>query len=634
MPTRSGKKRPTGGIYETIDRPRQTHFTPRNRTVLSKAHTLSALSTRQQTLTQIDFVSRMSPEDEGSDPDYIFEAAPRSRKRRKTMPATVCAPKLPEKKTRSNKRKRTSNEESEGAENTLDDSEAVAPRQTEPETTTTTAMPPPKTPRKVIKTEIPSSQSPATTPLSIQSRRSTRNKSRSPLKDKSTNIRNTPAPHTRSIKKISWKPRLEVRDTFDDANGDIQAFFKIQHSESNLGTSERDFAYSSPSGAGTTIPNSKSDSGLGLSGDTGATSLGPATTQVKQQIKTEVRDSDSESEEEELEEEAFDAGADTQAALEHAEILVSSSSHETGLDSDLAEEQPNYIPTDAEIVHASDREDDAPNMPSTTDEPRRNTWLGLLHSSSQEDHPTPSASRPSTTLPHLDEVSAQLYADVDRYTQNLPRSHQLRTSLFDKASRPASPPKVGHNPYTHNHNTRSQRTQNPTTQHPQLLFSSSPHHPVPLSQATTVDVTQHSPLASRTQLPPSSQLPTASEAQLPFSSQLQSQYLPVLPRSSPNLPPRPVSASKPSSSTTAQPQPSLNAGNAPSSPTPPAQPPLMVPSSSPLYGRESRDGSQASPLWDGNPLTDSQLLPDSLMDLSIPPPPMMWTQESLVEEEG
>ncbi|TVY35722.1 hypothetical protein LOCC1_G008189 [Lachnellula occidentalis] len=83
----------------------------------------------------------------------------------------------------------------------------TSPRRTQASST----MPPPRTPRRIFRQEIPSSESP-TTPISTHSRGSAR---RSPLKKMSIN---TPIPFStgRRGEKSSGKlPRLEVKDTFD-----------------------------------------------------------------------------------------------------------------------------------------------------------------------------------------------------------------------------------------------------------------------------------------------------------------------------------------------------------------------------------------------------------------------------------
>jgi len=87
-----------------------------------------------------------------------------------------------------------------------------------------TEMPPPQTPRRILATEIPSSQSPAT-PLSVPSRRSLR---RSPLKETSIN---TPIPfNTGRRPEVSPEklPKLEVKDTYDTA--DTSQFSRVPSS--------------------------------------------------------------------------------------------------------------------------------------------------------------------------------------------------------------------------------------------------------------------------------------------------------------------------------------------------------------------------------------------------------------------
>lgn len=557
------------------------------------------------------------------------------------MPDTVSAPTAQATKTRSTKRKAARHDRLEEGGTALENELGEASTQTEPGISTNTVMPPPKTPRKIIKTEIPSSQSPATTPLSIQSRTSSRHQSRSPLKAKSTNIRNSQSIHARTIKKISWTPRLEVKDTFDDENEATQAILPIDRSESNPteGGSEHHFASNNPSGSGFIIPNSRTDSSLSLSKESEIDTCEVPTAQPTQPFKTEVRDSDSEGDEDNLDEEDFGAGADTQAALDHVEILVSSSSNEPSLCSDPIDEQPHSISADADTTETSTRDDEAAVPTSILDTPSKNQRFLKLYTNSNPQPPTSAPTQPHTPPPQpspSDEASAQLYADLDRHTQSQTRTPlpPHRTSLLEKASRPASPPKAAHNRYTHNRNTQRTQTQTQATQN--LLSNvptSSPHGHVPLSQATTTDTTQRSPLASRTQLPPSSQPPTGSEAHIPSSPQLQSQHLPVLPPSSPSrhpefttnpFPAQLASSTNPPLTRAFATDPQFDAQTAP-----------LVFSSSPVAG-DGGGSHRASPLWNGEPLTDSQLLPDSLMDMTLPPPPplMVWTQESLVEEEA
>ncbi|PVH87649.1 hypothetical protein DL98DRAFT_509862 [Cadophora sp. DSE1049] len=94
----------------------------------------------------------------------------------------------------------------------------------EPQPSPLQEMPPPQTPRRILATEIPSSQSPAT-PVSIPSRRSLR---RSPLQETSIN---TPIPfNTGRRPEVSPDklPKLEVKDTYDTA--DTSQFSRVPSS--------------------------------------------------------------------------------------------------------------------------------------------------------------------------------------------------------------------------------------------------------------------------------------------------------------------------------------------------------------------------------------------------------------------
>jgi hypothetical protein len=88
-------------------------------------------------------------------------------------------------------------------------SKSVAPQPGPSPEEPTESMPPPRTPRRRLGSEIPSSQSPAT-PFSLHSPSSSRR--RTPLRDKSMN---TPIPFSVSPKASAKKtPKLVVRDTF------------------------------------------------------------------------------------------------------------------------------------------------------------------------------------------------------------------------------------------------------------------------------------------------------------------------------------------------------------------------------------------------------------------------------------
>ena len=75
-------------------------------------------------------------------------------------------------------------------------------------------MPPPKTPTKPIRREIPSSQTPPDTPISIRSRHSNSDQFISPLKNKSTNFA-LPNSLTNTPKKVRWATTKVVPDSME-----------------------------------------------------------------------------------------------------------------------------------------------------------------------------------------------------------------------------------------------------------------------------------------------------------------------------------------------------------------------------------------------------------------------------------
>jgi len=91
--------------------------------------------------------------------------------------------------------------------------------------TPATLMPPPVTPRTWRKREIPSSQSPADSPLSTQSRRLVRDYSRSPLKERSTNVT---LPATSTSKGVLWARKLVVEDSLENEEEDSPPLTRLK----------------------------------------------------------------------------------------------------------------------------------------------------------------------------------------------------------------------------------------------------------------------------------------------------------------------------------------------------------------------------------------------------------------------
>ena len=564
MPTRPKKRQPATRVYESTTRPKQTHFTPRNRTVSARNVSSSVPSTRQQTLTQIDFVQRFSPADEDELAPIEEDDRYRARKRRKTMPVV---PPTPTVQTRAAKQRSMKEEleRDDGAEKEngeishLQDTQAalaIAPEIT---------MPPPKTPRTIRKTEIPSSESTAT-PLSTLSRRSMRSISRSPLKERSSNIGIIRQLQTRDAKQSNFIPKLEIRDTFDNGSegSEVSTQAPCTNTES-LGPS------GFPSQSAELSQLGQSGNGMipGVSRDQNKT---PFMCHGTQTIKAEIEDSVDGSEEEDPEDDDinFGVGNETQAALVHAGILSDNLSIEDGFLN-----EPTNPPEEDESHFSMPKALDFGSKPTLTDqsdqllkdnhndisrESVQSIPLSQEESNSGQQPYTLGSDpiTPSKSQSYSLEASAQLTNELRHLTQ--PKNHHpvLETeSQFENSFQDYSPPNLISSSDDEEASARFEDHDSYHTASSELpLPLAPPPLVVPSSQATTVDLTQAPALAI----------------------------------------------------------------------TRPSVQPFHF-SSSPLNSSENGTGSQYSVVWDGKRLTDSQLLPDSLMKDSVQPAP-------LSEEDG
>lgn len=211
-------RRSSSRIQEDEGAPRQTFFTPHNQTFAKRQPATVCPATRQQTLTQIDFVHRLGMPVEDSDLEYeqthISSASAAKRRRISNYNNST-----PSAASRSIKRRslRLQHLQPEDI-----DSNTVSPKpklEDPPQHAVRPAeelMPPPKTPRKNIERVVPSSQSPALTPLSLRSQRYIAIPPQSPLKELSTNVW-SPSRPPRAIKKVNKQPpSLEVKDTYNE----------------------------------------------------------------------------------------------------------------------------------------------------------------------------------------------------------------------------------------------------------------------------------------------------------------------------------------------------------------------------------------------------------------------------------
>jgi len=401
------------------------HFTPRNRSIVSTKPALPTSRTRQQTLTQIDFVARYVPE-EDVDLNYIEEEVSRKRKRRRTLPAED-APATVE--TRASRRRKVKQE----VENESNDSAATTGAQVN--VTQTQSSPesgeirPPTTPVTIRKVEIPSSQSPADTPLSTQSTRSIRSPLRSPLKAKSTNARVPLVFSPKARQAVGWHPKLEVKSSVSWENEDSQHSTTVP-SPRKANQTKNYLVTSNASRIADGHQEGHDDTQGVLLQSTSASENVNRSTQSSLPIdqppahlsaKTEIRDSDDEDEEEEVEED-YEMGNETQGVV-HG--LLQSSEHlqtDSDLDNCVASRGAGSIDEPDTTLRQHHEEEDSPfhdkkSLPDGDDVDKRYTQA--QHQTSNHTLRTESHSNTHPALrSESEEVSAQLTNDLYHQTQH------------------------------------------------------------------------------------------------------------------------------------------------------------------------------------------------------------------------
>lgn len=424
---------------------------------------------------------------------------------------------------------------------------------------------PPVTPRSQRKKEIPSSQSPADTPFSVQSRRSFRIYSRSPLKERSTNLT---LAKTSCRDGARWRKKAEIADSLESREDESPVLMRASTSMAASGpenTSEFGEIFSQ-------LPMDNTitrTAGLDYIADKG------------QRQETERRDS----------------SRDTLARE-----IVDSDEEDDDVDPDASlAEQATLHSKDTRLIQqrAPDHQEDRLRAAGFSSSPQSQQQSNLRNRHSIEGSGlTKHVSMKPTFSPPLippfhrtdsEQASAQLFQDLHRVTEpTLETESQFEAgwnSYHPSANDDDSLPNLLSSP-TPNESSSSVPMTVPT----QLLPShttadltqpnDSPQLklPVPPSQATTTDATQPSPRKM-----PSSQF-FPSPRKLPASSK---------------------AAAFPSS------------------------PPPMPPPSSSLVADPGM-GFQ----WNGVRLTDSQLLPESLLNDSLIGPVRGFglSQESLEEE--
>ena len=214
MSTRSTRRRPTTRTYETEPNIKQIHFPAPKRSIKDRHPSWTSPKRYQQTITQMnpfhaifhpDSESEDSESDEKESEDSVASPVPKKRRKispEKPMPRVI--------ETRSSASKIIKPDPSAGQPHRKGEAREMGVSPSRPPAK---LMPPPQTPRTSRKREIPSSQSPADSPLSTQSRTPVRIYNRSPLKERSTNHM-TLSSRT-AVKPPHWSKRMEVADSME-----------------------------------------------------------------------------------------------------------------------------------------------------------------------------------------------------------------------------------------------------------------------------------------------------------------------------------------------------------------------------------------------------------------------------------
>lgn len=651
MSTGSKKRRSKVRSYETKSPdPKQSVLKSRDHVVQRVLRTPTPANIsekRQETLTQIGYVVYQIPEDMDlnydDDANEDWEETPRVRKRRKigkepAIPVT--------RQTRRSARR--------AAERTLKDEEDEQNLETEPEENriplekaSSALMPPPKTPQSTRRKEVPSSQSPADTPLSIQSKKSHRDLSRSPLKERSTNVRRVKIRDSPARKSVRWAQMLEVADsTEQDDEESLPSIPAPEMTNDSAPTSswaqmpevtdsaEQDDEESLPSvpapemtssisinygmtnnhtrtsGAGSTLPSS-SVGALAcpqqqcLNGD--AEDASAPRTQI---FKSEVSDSEADEDDDD-----FGVEIDTQAALKSIDTDLNNPNTKDGSIPithtwtprrvlDASEPTTSSKQRDWHSQHLSVNVDREPNISTTSFASNtQSSHPQLSNNSMTPQRPkratAPSSSAHSASRSESEQVSLQLTHDLDSHTQTciVPETQSQFESAWHEY-KPAPPP-------SDDDRGPSEPDQPcPSDLTPRALESETVERNIPFEEP------QLPILSPRTALPsslnPPKQHPSSTAAISPSQTTTDE------------------TTQKSSAHSSSQQLRSLS--------PPPPLPAFACSTQSSQSRAPAADGYAGG--WDGVPLTESQLLPDSLMNGTLVGPPSLAGSDWELEGEG
>ncbi|KAL8679712.1 MAG: hypothetical protein Q9186_004030 [Xanthomendoza sp. 1 TL-2023] len=193
----------------------------------------SKLPPQRQTITQMDpFRAQLYPEEDTLDLEedaLTVTGSPSPRKKRKSTSAT------PRTRTvqRSATKRETRSATKRAAEATIKNEVEVSPAVLQPAETIDRSMPKraqrmpwPQTPKTVRRKIVPSSQSPAETPWSSHEGSKKKLKNVTPLGERSVNTPSKVRLCSRR-KSVQWAPKLEVADSTDLESVDVQLFSPV-----------------------------------------------------------------------------------------------------------------------------------------------------------------------------------------------------------------------------------------------------------------------------------------------------------------------------------------------------------------------------------------------------------------------
>ena len=683
MSSESRKRKSADYIYEDEPEKRLRRSTPRNHSTTPKAFSSAAAAKRRQnTLTQMKWIRSSHEDDENVDLDYDFTPVPtrrrstRSKKPKLAQSETITqmdflSPTLPDEQhmdlnadqptggssppprtkeepkvkkeeppARSLHIRRIEKSSIEQVEQAAESKNAT-PRETlrdsrdQDEAQVQQQAAVPATPQhqslNILRGEVPSSQSPPDSPLSTQRTKSTREHSRTPLKERSLNIIASRRPVGKGV---LFPRKLEVADSMGSDLEDSQTPTQPQPtSKPSL------HCYMPPAVRIRTDSQISERETFPDFNKKHCPVLGGRAKHLNTHIIADPEDSQEVEDRDEGKRKEPICGLETQAA--YAAIVSSPNQRDepwgerhaaTPTTTDIRDfgsvaikhKTPSIITLDEQpperCLRASsepttpDVEDvDAPATPSRVS-PQLNPEVESTPYQSQVlSAPSPPASTALIPAHHSQPQSQPLLPETE--------------SQFENAWRTiSSPPELSPDIIPSSQPSLDAHLNEPASPAPITSFKIPPrpprHLPSSPSQATTADVTQSQASTEllHIQTNPSSSLMLVAEESIQVPSSPSQATTTDETQLQPSLPPLPCRR---------QMSPSQRLS---SSPAPPSLPPL---SSSPLCARKGQEADAwmgHARGWNGMRRTDSQLLPDSLMNDSVAGPPGWGTQESLDEE--